>query len=232
MALAEVQVAPKVDFSGTNTGATITFDSAPTEGNLILIWGGGNMIAASVTWPTGFTAVATWFQANPFQNVGWGFAWKIAGASEGTTYAVAWSSTYNIGQVGGMEISGADTTTPIDVVGTQQQQSFDNTPTVLGLTTVTDAAWHMLSFGHAIPQDVTATSGYTIPSGWATAVHVMPQYKEIATAGATGNLDLAIDAGTSGSGYTRGFAIRPATGGGGIPMPVAFHHHARNWRKG
>lgn len=92
----------------TDTDITATFDTAPDEGNTILIIVGGGNGDDVFTVPSGFTKIL----AN--QGTGGNFdSWcamaKQAGSSEGTTYLVDTDSAGDTFWIVGMELSGAVT---------------------------------------------------------------------------------------------------------------------------
>ncbi len=205
--------------------------SAATAGNLMILALSADQSAdASAVFPSGFSTVfSNW--ASHFQNGGWSVATKIMAGGE-TSFNVSWTGSRYEGHVVALEWSGVDATTPVDVIGTQQEQSFTNSPVVLGITTLVDDAVHLALLVSAGSQTVTPPSGYTNVSSLDASTdwgfHVV--YKIIATAGATGDKTLTIGSGSGNTQLTKSLSLKPASGGGGgLSIPVAMAQYRQRW---
>lgn len=118
-----------------------------------------------------------------------------------------------------IEISGADTTTPLDVTPTSDNQNFSNPYVIPSIDPVTADCLHIALQGgkNTDPSDDTGPSGYTalatIPSG---DRGLSAFYKVLSGSAATG----ALNSNNPGSvsWWAMSLAIRPASGGGGTAV--------------
>jgi hypothetical protein len=112
--------------TGTGTTATLTLDSVPEEGNLLVLGSSWltNQVTAAFTVPSGWTKVMEAVPPSGGFNAAGVVAWKVAGESEPTAIEV--SCNFNVRRtIGVMEISGASDD-PIRVTATNP--SPDATP--------------------------------------------------------------------------------------------------------
>lgn len=193
-------------YGGTNTHTAGTLGSAITSGNL-LIWivrlGDGSS-GRTVSWPSGYTQVA--YNSDAEDNDEVYIATKIAGASEDRDPTMTWTGGDSFSQRSTLiEVSGADTTTPMDVTPTVTWESFTSSYTTGGLTTTIDNALHIIGYENRF-----GTGSTTPPSGYTERVDTNDMWvadKTIPTAGATGTYTITVS-----SGYIWSFeiAVRPA----------------------
>jgi len=103
----------------TATSITATFDSTPTQNNLLVSVLGASGGIGTITQPTGWTMVT----GTPLDSAGnspnsggrpVACAWKIAGAGESS--AVTWSGNSNAMSCSAIEVSGLVTSSPVDQV--------------------------------------------------------------------------------------------------------------------
>jgi hypothetical protein len=129
--------------------------------------------------------------------------YKIAGASEPTSYTFTYSGTSNQPRNGCARISGADQTTPADTTHSTNTGS-STTAVGLSITTATDGAMLLLTCRARLAATQTAPSGmnHTINgSRWSMYDQI------ITTAGATGDRSITLSASVDWT--TIMFAARP-----------------------
>jgi len=186
--------------------ATLAFASAPSATDLIvaILYYEGT---ETVTAPSGFTLLAEVQSLSPNYRAVIYYKYNDTGNS----YVYSWT-TSAIARVGGLTLSGVDSTTPVDVAGSGWDSASYAALTITGITTVTDAALHMLfSFNSDNGQTTTALTGYSRQLGASSAMGTWT--KEVATAGATGSQ--TVDHGTEFVMRGFGAAWKPSGGGGG-----------------
>ena len=138
MAIAVEQSTIYVSETSAETDIAATFDTAPTEDNLILIFMGGGNGDETLTEPSGFsTIVANQGTSGQFDTRA--IFGKQAGSSEGTTYLVDTDSSGDTFWIVGYEISGAVTSSWNDV-SDDVWESGPTTPFDLGTTATTSQA--------------------------------------------------------------------------------------------
>lgn len=183
----------------TRSSTTIAKPTGTAEDDLlVLVY--HQFDTGSITLPSGFTALWNTTYA--------GFAractaWKVAGASEPTNYTVSHGSSIVTGGVL-LRISGADTTTPIDVSGSAEDGS---SPYVSpSITTTADDCLLIATYTDFNQAYTTPPTGYTEEaesSGYLAAASDV-----LATAGASGTAEWSPGA----SGYFGHVGIAPSAG--------------------
>lgn len=186
--------------------------STPTSGNLLIAFMYFYQVGAGhVTPPTGWTALK---EGDCGGDGVAGVYYRIAGASEPSHWT--WTSSDSINGLfwDMIELSGIDTSTPIDVAATAYETaSFDNSNyNVSAITTVTNGAWDfaILQARNGSSFSIISPAGYT---EWDDFNDEGIYYKEITSAGSTDTRVLKNSGFTNRIGYS--FAVRPAGGGGG-----------------
>jgi hypothetical protein len=175
-----------------------------------------NSATRVVTPPTGWTLLG----GTGNDDSEWTNAWmyRLAPASAPTSYTWTWTSnSFNQGSYL-FELSGVDTTTPIDVSKANQtyEADFDTSWTESALTIVTAGAWDIVSVcaKDNSPYALTSPAAtYTerIDVGGIGAIYI----HELGTL--TAGASTGVRSGTN-PGYdkiTYSFAVRPSGGGGG-----------------
>lgn len=206
---------------GFNVGfAEVTFASAPTAAQRVIIMcnGTGNTSLAPGTGTNGFTAENTIYSqlTNPFQQMAVK-VWELQGDGAQATFRIEWTSNVFGGTIFGFAIDNGDA---CDVVGTESDVGFDTTPTIPGVTTLIDGA---LVFSCLFHVDQSATDApHTDLSGSGWTIHetnpsdnnneTVVYTKNIATAGASGSLNVTCPDGGRGSdtAFAVSFSIPPA----------------------
>lgn len=159
MAIALVQSKSANAASGT---MTLTWDSTPTQNNLIVI-ALSIRSDANPSDPAGYSTAAT--VTNETHNDYLRIIYKIAGASESNP---AWTGLDAPAVAGGWEFSGIATSTPLDASGTVDSNGAElNTPLTTASTgtlaqadEVAIAAWGIRDFGSLA--SVAVDSGFTL----------------------------------------------------------------------
>ena len=175
---------------GTDNDPSSVVDkpSGTLEGDLMIIWisldGGGSSFSCS-----GWTALYSNLDSDKHSS---GLLWKIAGASEPSTYTVTHDDERS--QWGVVAIQDHD---GIDVNGSDFSDA-DEANAVCPSVTTTTADTLLLRFASADAGDVTtphgAVTGYTMTfnAGWFSSASISCQYKTQATAGATGTANVSL----------------------------------------
>lgn len=198
--------------SAINAGdVTLTFDVAPQENDVVVVWGGPSIVGSSAIVTSGYTAISA-DQLNS-QCRAW---YKRMGATPDTT-VVGDGGADARDAVGYLSwvLRGVDTTTALDTAATLANGtgSSPNPPTI---TTVTDGAWVFafasLLANDATPGDLSNYSNQVIANATDTFnLSVTGMTREIGTASAE---DPPTYTGWSGTWGAVTAAIRPAAGGG------------------
>lgn len=196
----------------SSTLLTDALAAGPTQNNLLVFWFVFSGDSGTVTRPSGWSSLGDAKISGGGQGVG--VHYKLAGASEPTQWT--WSTTDEIqaAAYGIIELSGVDTSTPIDVAGSFSSESFGSGEVaVAAITTVTAAAWHFASM------HVSGSGGFSMTTGsgyteWEDSTRLGIYYKEIASPGSTGTLGIT-NSGGSEDRRVFSFAVRPSGGGGG-----------------
>ena len=117
----------------------------------------------------------------------------------------------------GMRWTGVDTTTAIDVAGTGHNGSFGTTDDVASITTVTDAAVHIICVAPAQNDQtsITATGYSTAQEMSANQRRASALYKSITSAGATGTVTVTFTSSDVANDFS--FALRPVAAAAGQP---------------
>jgi len=193
MAISLVQYAVADTQSGGTSPCTVTLSSAPSQGSLLLAFVSVKN-GAGTTNP--FTAPSGWTvdQSNDFNTDGSTFsewlitAYKVAGASEPTSYDFASSAGLGLGAMV-LEYSGVDSS--VFDAASVISSGTSSTPSVTGITTGTNGAEVVAGFGVA-----GGGATFTVPSPLTlvdqeNAAGIATNYvvgnNNYASAGATGN---------------------------------------------
>jgi hypothetical protein len=213
MAIAFVRGVSRTGFQNATSATSGTLAATPTQNNLLLmyVYMQDNPTGRVVSPPTGWTLLKS---ANDSDD--WSSAWmyRIAPASAATSYTWTWTgNSFNQGSYL-FELSGVDTTTPIDVSAAAfTYEGFDATWSEAAITTVTAGAWDIVSVtakDNATYALTSPAATYTerVDAGGIGAIYTA----EIASAGTTG-----VRSGTNVNydKLTYSFAVRPTGGGGG-----------------
>lgn len=206
MSVALVQQVNNPTWSSFTAVTSAALGATPTQNNLLWAFLWLDATGHTITQPSGWTKLAEVDDATTQQMMG--VYYKIAGASEATTFT--WTWTVNAAQIDVYvaEWSGNSTVTPIDASNAWTDHGANpGSPLVVpSLTTVTDAAAHIIVINN---QDKN-TVQYTAPSGYTEdqdAKAIGAFSKLYATAGATGTQSVPC-AGTWNY-HSLSFAIRP-----------------------
>lgn len=190
----EIPLAPTLAdsaFSGLSwqqTTQTLTFSSIPSNGQLIILeYLQTDSGEASRTWPSGFTEFIN--EPDTPDNPSYAAAWKIASGESSATYTLTLGDAGDGNQIMmGTVYDGANTTDPIDVVGSGQLYNCPSSFTLTGITTTVDNTLLRIGMG------ASDTWLPTIP-GWATVTPGEPynrlwgHYRAKASAGPTGSIE-------------------------------------------
>ena len=208
MALADVAYESVATTILTTAGQSITI-SRPTgtaQGDLLLAAIAINENVTNFAAPSGWTQVN---YGNSGNEVVLAVYYKVAGASEPTSYAFTWTNSYlAVGTI--LRYSGVDTTNPIDVSGSSTGTS--NSAVAPSVTTTVDGAMVVRIAG----VDTTALSGtpatqrVLIETAGTGSVGLGVSDAVQATAGATGTAAFALSASEEWRAVT--VALRPLTG--------------------
>lgn len=211
--------------ASTSATATVEFElpAGVVEGELIVLIGANDnhenidQFDGTTNFPSGYTFVTD--SGNATSDCHIGLFWKIAGASETTTFTSPFTSAASENCCSwAFRISGADATAPIEVLGAETNNQA--TTTVAGeITTLTADSLAMCAMAYQGGDSTHTVSG----TGWtgayfnqfASSAAVASGYakKDMATAGATGDITWThsvIDGSTAFQ-----FAIKPAAAAGG-----------------
>ena len=218
MAVAFVQGKWARDDDGGSS--SVTFDSTPTNGNLML-WAVSAQQTGTLGTPSGWTAQ---FALRIGADFSLALFTKTAGASESATLTI---TTTAFAFLGAMEVSGQGTLT----LGTGNTESgeFDSSTNVPGQNVDAADAMHILvafasgGFTSGTPAAPTNyTRAFTSGSD-AYAGRSLMAYRANPPTGATG--DKAFTHNTAGDDeYGRGVVIEAAGGGGGGDQPASKRH--------
>jgi len=113
MAIAVTQSQVAANDTDTATSISITFDSSPTEGNLIVFLVGGGDGGETITWPTNFSEFDSEGTAGQYDLTGG--ATKVAGASEGSTFQADFTGPGDTFWAVLYEIEDQASSSPVDV---------------------------------------------------------------------------------------------------------------------
>lgn len=159
--------------TGLTPTLTVTLTAAPAENEFILAYGRQNS-SANVTLPAGFTSIASQAQSGNSYFV----AYKIAGASEGSSYGFVTdtSNASNDGFVSIAVYSALDTSAVFDVTFDSSHletygSSTSHTPPSIG-TRATDTAVLSIIFTSVVtggPTTYTPPTGYTLDESGGTS---------------------------------------------------------------
>ena len=197
---------------------TLTVDvGTPTEDNYLLMLVTYRSDRTVSTPPSGWTLVSHLADANAGSSVMGTYYYKVAGASESDPDVVLSSASTEFAALV-FEFSGVDTTTPIDVAVSTSANSFGSSKTSPDITTITDGAWWISGVVH----DDSADAPWTGNATGVTSIHAgnvggadvgaATEYKEIATAAATGTNVWSTGGGSEQS-QAFSLALRPGAGG-------------------
>jgi hypothetical protein len=204
--------------AGTSTGTanvTLTFDVAPTQDDVVVVWGGHvNTASSSVTPVTaGYTAVINDTASNPFFSV---FYKRMGGSPDSNVVMPGQAGATSGSAYGCIVLRNVDTTTAIDVTTTTAGPTAGTNPNAASITpTTTGAAVLALAFStsnDAAPGTVTnytvvASAGLNVAG---TDASVSGAYR-LGRPGGVAEDPAAWSAWTTGTWKTATVAIRPAT---------------------
>ena len=139
--------------ANTNTGTLTLTPPATITNNNVLVMGVASASTGAINTPSGWSVAVARFTGNNGSNLA--VFYKIA-ASESGNYTVT-GSTYLTGGI--VNISGNDTTTPIDVAGTGSGGA-STTATAAAITIATANALLLYFYG------TDSTGAIGIPAGW------------------------------------------------------------------
>ena len=219
MAIAYVQGVTREGFEDTTSAPTGTLSATPTAGNLLVIVAimRDGPSGRTVTAPSGFSLLKDYDDASSTYAV----FYKIAGASEATSFTWTWTNDSYVQGSFLFELSGVDGTTPIDVSASAfTDHGFTGSDVAEpAITTVTNGAWDIPLVGMDTDGPgaaMVSPSGYTERCDLASfAVYT----KEIATAGSTGSRTMSH---VNTNIVTYSFAVRPSGGIAGQPLAKRF----------
>ncbi len=236
MAIAVLNGGGSGQLAGVGNGGDIatTLDPVPLEDQYILLAGGhssDNDIFNAGPEESGYTIIFNTAWDNGADSGDWG-AWykKMTSTPDTVVTGLGSGNTRHATVYGALLISGADLTTFLDVATTFATPSGDYDPP--SITPVTDGS--LLLIGAADFDDTNLITGhpdagYTDTELDATitdSVRFMfgMANKILATAAATDPAAFGQSA-TPSDPRTFHIAIRPAAGGAGLSIPVAWHHY-------
>ncbi|MEM9465299.1 MAG: hypothetical protein AAGA90_07985 [Actinomycetota bacterium] len=194
MAVAVVQSKPNLTNSSV-TSLDVTLDATPTEGNtLLLFYGAADLDLSEMTDPAGWTLLGSDRGGSASQGGAIKAYYKVAGASEPATIAVAATSAERL-WLAVVELSGADTPTLLDTDNNTSGDTITLTGSPASGSAVLEAATSRQS------NAVTAIAGYTEIldeqqsnlSGWLAYELDPASVEDIVFAGANRTAGLAIE---------------------------------------
>jgi hypothetical protein len=160
MAASKVGTPEEYQTVTAETTATITISQTPTEDNLLVALGAIDKSSGGITYPSGWTVVHDYDSSN----VSGFIAYKVAGASEGTTYAFTAGTASRVWAIWSAEYSGL-TTPPLDKSSEGDSGASAVTAQATGSTGVLAQADELALAILAIDSG-TAWKPYTVPSGF------------------------------------------------------------------
>lgn len=229
MAIAFVRGADDGSLGFGASSMSLTFAATPSDDEIILLAYIQTVSGpATRTWPSGFTEIVSALQAGG-DSLWLSAAWKKAASESSATYTLTLGDSGDSNQqlIGGC-YSGADLTTPFEVVGSTFSGGFGSPQSAPAITTLTDNAWHIVIFGSNDQPSTPASSGYTNDRIHASFARTALIHKAITPAGSTGTPSFT---GLVGSGNPNAFlslAMKPAGGGGGggsAIAPISSYYH-------
>ena len=220
----------------SRTNTTVTAPAGIVDDDILLLFGLTAAATASETMtpPAGFSAVSLASGTNPTTVVdGSSFnlrvwAWWKRAASESGDYTITHASNNSQGAC--IAISGAIASgDPVDAATSHDESAGAGGATSTGdavTTTVADTL--LVFFGHDwadTGNDLTAPTGMTERLDVAPLVYAATQ--DIAATGSTGNRTMTNNSsGAQQSPWaTYMIAIKPPAVGGGLSIPIAYHHY-------
>ncbi len=207
---------------------TVTLSSAPPSGDIVVFCANQSGVpTGTFIWPSGFSAISGLSNIdNINSNDAIGCNYKVAGASEPTSYSVSGGSgAYTSGVI--YVLSGRNTTSPFGAISSTGPIAHANFPITLAVTGVTAASGddviEYIGFGGSYQTSDTFT--FTAPSGFtnAGATYGTTSYTPLAAycakanaSGATGTLGGTMtDTANTGAAYAAYvIAVAPASSGG------------------
>lgn len=112
------QKAPGGSPGSTTQNHSVTFGAAPTNGNMIVLVIAGDTALANYAAPSGFALAKSAIQSSSAATIL--VYWKIAGASEPTTYTITTTGWNSHSEIEGFEFSGIVAVTPVGFTGSAE----------------------------------------------------------------------------------------------------------------
>lgn len=220
--------------SGSALSITINKPSGVVSGDLLLAILGVEDFSGGDPWgtPTGWTKLG-----NVAGAPGCDFQvfYRVSDGSEGASETFSHNFGFGVELLGWyIRISGVDTTTPINVFGTSGSGSGSSIVASSVTTTAADClAFAICAFdgSDGLPYSISGT-------GWPSTIATNQELasntggsgvsaawvvKTVSSAGSSENATFTASA--SDDFVSRQLAIAPAAGGGGLSIPVAYHHY-------
>lgn len=172
-------------WTNSTAAATLNITTAPTAGRTLLAWKISDSTGMVVTWPTGFTQIATQDTTTDGQTLA--IAIKPSASGAETTLALT-SGAAGIGGV--IEHSGRDTTTPQDVTTVVSNNNTGQASpwTLTGaITPVTDGVDLVAFLASDVTSDVDAVHTFadTVPLTWTTRADIRSTFQNVGVGTAT-----------------------------------------------
>jgi hypothetical protein len=224
------QVQQKIAFSATsNTTISVTLDSAPTSGNLLITYLTVDKSSGAITVPTGFTLVLDQVNAD----CALAMAYKISDGSETTiTWNFAAARSYKQTQY--LEYSGLDT---LDVYAEANSGTSNVTSQTSGTTgTTAQSSAHAFALfssdskgntdaGVAFTNGFTSTYTYTEPGSINTGTSGLYSAEKVLSA--TGTQETTFSTTGAGDQMIGAIAVFYLAGGGGGGGSNGMYYHAQ-----
>lgn len=218
MAVAYSSVSSEAEANGT---LTITRPSVAADDLMIAFVFATNSLSISITPPSGWTLLASYAPNTSLVSAAWVY-YKVAGGSESSTYdwVLSGGSPNNRSTGRIIVVTGADTTTPIDVSATDLDTTAGLSqvnPSVTTTVANTLLIWYTMEWGNQSTSttwtpDAATTEAFEDTQAPAGGGHAVA-YESVAAIGATGTRTWTTN--QNRRSWNLSFAIKPAAGGGG-----------------
>jgi hypothetical protein len=157
----DLTVAPVSTSAAFRTNTALTLGSAPAEGSLIIVTiGHENKAGITPTVPTGFTALTGSPISHSVADFKCSVAYKVAGASEGATHTWTHGNAFTQGAI--YNITGNDTTSPIDGTPTSGQATNGTSFAFSSVTTTADNS-ALVAIGFSTVESTSNTASWSAP---------------------------------------------------------------------
>lgn len=217
--------------AGNNTSADIASAGATFNSTMPSGAGASSIVVFTVSFandtgtaigswtpPTGWTEIGTRsFISGTTKPIGTQSFWSL-----GNNTNLTWTKSGSVKYVGWVAVNytGVDLTTPIDATGTNANNTGSNTLTTNAVTIATDQAWHLIAAHdwNVAGGTFSATSFTTVQSPGPDESACLMYNTTPKGVGSTGTVVITATGGTAANNAitAQSYALRPASGGGGI----------------